>query len=375
MKGALSDIKVLDFSTLLPGPMATLFLAEAGADVIKIERPDRGDDMRHYEPLWGESGINFAMLNRGKKSIAIDLKQASERDRLWPLIRETDVLVEQFRPGVMDRLGLGFDAVSKVKQDIVYCAITGYGQDGPKRDVAGHDLNYIGEAGLLSLGHGPSSRPVVPPALIADIAGGAYPAIVNILLALRERDRSGQACFIDVAMTDGVLPFTYWAMGQGMVGGQWPGNGNGLVTGGSPRYRLYPTSDGQLLAAAPLEDKFWRAFVELIELPEPLRDDRVDPQATIAAVASRVGAKSAAYWLPRIEAADCCCSIVKDVQQAMQDAHFRARGWFEHRLANQAGEEVTALPIPLAPGLRRKPSGAVSAPALGADNDVLDVND
>ena len=151
MSGPLANIRVLDFSTLLPGPMASLFLAEAGAQVIKVERPGRGDEMRTYEPKWGADSINFAMLNRGKKSIALDLKDPTARAQLHPLLETADVVIEQFRPGVMDRLKLGYDDVRKVKPDIVYCAISGYGQTGPRRDVAGHDLNYIGDTGLLAL--------------------------------------------------------------------------------------------------------------------------------------------------------------------------------------------------------------------------------
>ena len=167
----LQGITVLDFSTLLPGPMATLLLAEAGAEVIKIERPGTGDEMRTYEPRWGRDSVNFALLNRGKKSVALDLKNAEERAKIRPLLEKADILVEQFRPGVMARLGLDYETVATINRKIIYCSITGYGQHGPKHDQAGHDLNYIGDAGLLSLSMGPAESPVVPPALIADIAG------------------------------------------------------------------------------------------------------------------------------------------------------------------------------------------------------------
>jgi hypothetical protein len=175
----LEGIRILDFSTLLPGPLATLLLAEAGAEVIKIERPETGDEMRMYHPRWGTDSANFALLNRGKKSVALDLKSDDGRKRLAPLIASADVIVEQFRPGVMSRLGLDYETVSAINPRIVYCSISGYGQTGPARDVAGHDLNYIGDTGLLSLSYGDLERPVVPPALIADIAGGAYPAVMT----------------------------------------------------------------------------------------------------------------------------------------------------------------------------------------------------
>lgn len=187
MTAPLRDIKVLDFSTLLPGPMATLFLAEAGAEVIKVERPGRGEEMRSYLPKWGADSANFNLLNRGKKSIAVDLKDPEQLALLRPLVETADVIVEQFRPGVMQRLGLGYQDVLAINSDIIFCSITGYGQDGPKSKKAGHDLNYIGDSGMLGLSCGTVETPVIPPALIADIAGGTYPAVLNILLALRER--------------------------------------------------------------------------------------------------------------------------------------------------------------------------------------------
>ena len=163
MLGPLRGLKVLDFSTLLPGPMATLFLAEAGAEVIKVERPGSGEDMRYYPPKWGDSSINFSLLNRGKKSIAVDLKNEEERAKLIPLIEEADIIVEQFRPGVMSRLGLDYQAIKSINSKIIYCSISGFGQNGPKKNLAGHDINYIGDAGLLSLSLGSTERPVELP--------------------------------------------------------------------------------------------------------------------------------------------------------------------------------------------------------------------
>ena len=218
----LAGVRVLDFSTLLPGPLATLILAEAGAEVIKIERPGRGDEMRSYVPKFGADSVNFAMLNRGKKSIAIDLKDAAAREALLPLLREADVVVEQFRPGVMDRLGLGYEALAQINPRIIYCAITGYGQTGPRAHVAAHDINYVAESGMLSLAAGEGGAPIVPPALIADIGGGTYPAVINILLALRARDTSGKGCKLDIAMGDNLFTFLYWAMGNGLAAGEWP---------------------------------------------------------------------------------------------------------------------------------------------------------
>ncbi len=362
--GALSGIKVLDFSTLLPGPMATLFLADAGAQVLKIERPETGDDMRAYAPAWGQDGVNFHMLNRGKDSLALNLRDPECRAVLDPLIAEADILIEQFRPGVMQRLGLDYEAVRAINPKIIYCSISGYGQDGPARDEAGHDLNYIARTGLLALSPGTQQAPVVPPALIADIAGGTYPALLNILLALRQRDQTGQGAYIDISMAENLFPFLYWALGEGQVTGQYPGNADSLVTGGSPRYRLYPARDGRFVAVAALEPKFWDAFCTAIDLPDALRDDQADPAATIAGVARRLAARDSTDWKDVLHQADCCCTIVHILSEALEDPQFKARGIFQRTQANLQGERIAALPTPVAPAFRSAP-GSARAPQLG----------
>jgi len=364
----LEGIVVLDFSTLLPGPMATLLLAEAGAEVIKLERPG-GEEMRSYQPRWGRESVNFALLNRGKKSLTLDLKSPGDRRRLKPLLARADVIVEQFRPGVMARLGLAYSDITKINPRVIYCSITGYGQDGPKRDVAGHDLNYIGATGLLALSMGEPERPVVPPALIADIAGGAYPTVINVLLALQQRARTGRGCYLDVAMASNLFAFTYWALGNGLSAEMWPGNGTDRVTGGSPRYRLYPTADGNIVAAAPLEQKFWEEFCDIIALDPPLRDDTRDPAATARAVAAAIRAKTAEEWRERFAGRDCCCSIVATLKQAVADPQFRDR--FRHVLVNELGARIPALPVPIEDDFRAPADRAQSAPALGAHNAEL----
>lgn len=369
--GSLDGIVVLDFSTLLPGPMATLFLAEAGAEVIKVERPESGDDMRGYTPKWGVDSANFNVLNRGKKSIALDLKNEAERAQLRPLIERADVIVEQFRPGVMQRLGLGFDDVAAINPQVIYCSISGYGQSGPKRDAAGHDLNYIGDSGLLALSLGQTQAPVVPPALVADIAGGSYPAVFNILLALRQRDRTGKGAHIDIAMAENVLPFLYWALAEGQATGHWPGNGDALVTGGTCRYRVYPTADDRFVAVAAIEQKFWGRFVQAIGLDELFHDDSIAPKQTTQAVEEIIRSRPAREWREMFAQADCCCSVVQTADEAMRDAHFMARGVFDHELVNEDGATMTAISAPVAAAFRRQGQGVESAPRLGESNDIL----
>jgi crotonobetainyl-CoA:carnitine CoA-transferase CaiB-like acyl-CoA transferase len=290
---------VLDFSTLLPGPLATQMLAQAGAQVISIVRP-RAEEM----PA-------LASLARGKQRIEVDLKNMDDHERLQPLLARADVLVEQFRPGVMRRLGLGYEDVRAANPRLVYCSISGYGQYGPRRGVAGHDINYLAETGLLSLSMGGSAHPVMPPALIADIAGGSYPAVINILLALRERDRTGTGRHLDIAMTDHVFTMML---------------GRSVITSGSPRYRLYPTKDGRVVAVGALEQRFWDEVCELTGLDVELRDDARDPARTADRLAAIIASETADTWARRIAGRDCCCSIVATIDEAMADPHFRARG-------------------------------------------------
>ncbi|MGQ0522091.1 MAG: CaiB/BaiF CoA transferase family protein [Betaproteobacteria bacterium] len=365
----LAGIRVLDFSTLLPGPLATLLLADAGADVIKIERPGTGDEMRSYAPRFGTDSVNFALLNRGKRSIAIDLKAEDAVTRLTPLLEKSDVIVEQFRPGVMARLGLGYEAVAALNPRIVYCSITGYGQSGPRAQQAAHDLNYIAETGLLALSAGADGAPVLPPALIADIGGGAYPAVMNILLALRARDNSGRGCKLDVAMTDNLFAFMYWALGDGLAADRWPQPGKALVTGGSPRYQIYRTRDDQFVAAAPLEAKFWQNFCEAIGLPENVRDDARDPDATRTAVARCIGSRRADEWRAAFSGKDVCCSIVASVKDALADPQIVARHLFDRHVVAD-GKAIPALPLPIAAAFRA-PDGNAGYPALGGTNDLL----
>ncbi|MFL5091804.1 MAG: CaiB/BaiF CoA transferase family protein [Xanthobacteraceae bacterium] len=361
----LSGLLVLDFTTLLPGPLATLMLAEAGAEVIKIERPG-GEDMRAYAPRFDGFSAVFALINRGKESLALDLARENDRARLIPLIERADVLVEQFRPGVMARFGLGYEEVRRLNPRLVYCSITGYGQHGPRAGEAGHDLNYIGNTGLLALQPGPAQAPVVPPALVADIGGGTFPAVINILMALRQRDATGEGCHLDIAMTDAMFTFAWYALALGHATGRFPRPGELPLAGGSPRYQLYPTSDGKLVACAALEQKFWLAFVTAIGLAPDLANDLVDPAAVKAAVAAIIAVETADHWRPLFAAADCCTTVVASLQEALADPHFVERGLFAHTVTGETGRAMPALPMPIAPAFRAPP-GAKPAPRLGTD--------
>jgi crotonobetainyl-CoA:carnitine CoA-transferase CaiB-like acyl-CoA transferase len=355
--GPLAGIKVLDLSTLVPGPLASLILAEAGADVLKVERPGMGDEMRTYVPRLGDASTNFALLNRGKRTVTLDLKDDADRGRALDLAADADVVIEQFRPGVLDRLGLGYAVIAERNPRIVLCSISGFGQSGPSAHRAAHDLNYLADAGILSV-----TEPALPQVLIADIAGGAYPAVMNILMALRQRDVTGHGVHLDVAMSDNVSTLMYWALGEGFAEGRWPAPGSGLVTGGSPRYRLYRTADGATLAAAPLEDRFWSRFCELIDLPEGLRDDQRAPESTTEAVAALIAARTAEHWAAVFEGEDVCCSFVRGLDDAVQDPHVVERGLFDATVTD-GDQEIPALPVPLAPVWRNADRRAYPAQA------------
>ena len=368
LKGSLEGIKVIDFSTLLPGPLASLFLAETGAEVIKIEKPGVGDEIRLSNPQWGEQSVSFSMLNRGKKSLSLDLKDPKNIKILIPILKEADIIIEQFRPGVMKRLGLDYESIKKINQDIIYVSITGYGQYGPKSMLAGHDLNYIGNAGLLSISMGQENDTVVPPALVADIAGGSYPAVINILLALRKRDLNKEGSYIDLSMTENLFPFMFWGLGSGFAHDKWPGNSDGVLSGGSPRYNIYKTSDGSYVAAAPLEDRFWNKFCEAIELPKKFIKMQNDQEKVIHEIKKIIGLQNKNHWVEVFNKADCCCSIVKSIEEAINDNHFKVRKIFENKIINNLGEEIPALPIPVDMQFRKDQKRA-SAPSLGNIND------
>ncbi len=353
---------VLDFTTLLPGPLASLMLAEAGAEVLKIEQRG-GENARRFPPMIGDDSAAFVMLNRGKQSLALDLKDKTDSERLLPLIRRADILMEQFRPGVMARLGLGYEDLRAINPRLIYCSISGYGQSGPRVGEAGHDINYIGNTGLLDLQPGPVDRPVVPPGLMADIAGGSFPAVINILLALRARDQNGQGCHLDIAMTDAMFTFGWAALAIGAATGQYPKPGELWLVGGSPRYQLYPARDGKLVACGALEPKFWAAFTKAIALAAEFIDDKRNPKATRDAVAKIILTRTSDEWRPVFAAADCCATILMPLEEALNDPHFVERGLFDHQAANASGKTIPALPLPISPEFRGKP-GTKKAPSL-----------
>jgi alpha-methylacyl-CoA racemase len=295
---ALEGVNVLDFTSRLPGPLAGLLLAEAGAAVTKIEGP-AGDPLDNALPGWPDASQTYARLNRGKRILRLDLKDERDRASLDPLLEDCDVLLEGFRPGVMARLHLDYARLAPRFPRLIYCSISGYGQTGPEAGRAGHDLTYLAGRGVLSLLAAEQGEAVVPGILLADIAAGSYPAFMNVVLALFERERTGRGTHLDVAMARNLDLFTLGA------------KAGTLFTGGSPRYRIYRTRDGRALAVGALEANFWDAFCACIALPEALRDDARDPAATIRAIEDIVARKDAREWTALLEQYDTCVALLE----------------------------------------------------------------
>ena len=363
----LEGIRVLDFSTLLPGPLASLILAEAGAEVIKIEKPG-GEDMRRNMPqIHGES-VLFAMLNRGKKSIEIDLKKPNAVNKLLPIIESSDIILEQFRPGVMDKLGLGWSVIKAKNPKVVYCAITGYGQTGPKKDVAAHDINYVAESGLLSLSTDKNGSPIIPITQIADIAAGSYPAVMNILLALFRAKLSNKGSYIDISMTDNLFPLMWMGLSLGLTTGKFPEGNELILNGSSARYNLYKTKDNGFIALGALEDKFWNRFCTVFNVPDYIRKNSTNP-SSIKSVADIIAEKDT-IELSKIleEEKDICCSVVPNIPKALTSDQIKSRNLFEN-IVNIGDAKISSVPMPIVPDLKTKE--AQSAPLLGAHNDLL----
>ena len=261
--GILNGLKILDFTTLLPGPFATMMLADMGADVIKVESPDRVDLVKHLGPMDGEVSALFGQLQRSKRSLALDLKQAEAREVVYKLVQEYDIVIEQFRPGVMERLGIGYEKLKEIKPDIIYCSITGYGQTGPLRNRAGHDINYLAIAGAASYSSRKNQAPVPAGIQVADLAGGSMPAVIGILAAIYHRKNTGEGQFIDISITDAVFSLNTMFGSGYLVGGIEPEAESHLLNGGS-YYDYYETLDHRYFSVGSLEPQFQARLCQLI---------------------------------------------------------------------------------------------------------------
>ncbi|QHS09466.1 CaiB/BaiF CoA-transferase family protein [Sinimarinibacterium sp. NLF-5-8] len=389
----LEGIRILDLSRLLPGPFCSLYLAQMGAEVIKIEEPQGGDYARGM-------GQMFALVNRGKKSVTLDLRNAQDREAFLTLADSADVILESFRPGVMDKLGCGYQTLRARNPRLVYAAITGYGQNGPYRDWAGHDMNYLAYAGVLDQIGNAGHRPAISNVQIADLAGGALTCAMGILAAVIGAQKSGQGTMVDVSMMEGAMALQPIALAALREDGEIPARGAGILTGALPNYQVYRCRDGQYLAVGALEPKFFIRMLTVIgnDLPAPLRAllpkksagrsaggktrssdknpfGKLDKLFGNAKRARMVGApirlalaglfmtRTRDQWAALLADQDACVAPVLRLDEALHDPQVRARQLIE----DDGGKPAFGLPIkfdhPRAP--------LPPAPALGADTESV----
>ena len=332
-QGPLAGIRVLDLSRLLPGPLAAKMLADMGAEVLKIEDPNALDEVRHYPPFVADSrqSAYYLALNAGKKSLTLDLRNDNDRTHFLALVQTADVVLESFRPGVLAKLGLDYAALKPLNPRLVMVSLTGYGQQSPYKTQAGHDLNYMALSGLLSLNRQADGKPVVPNVQIADVAGGAYMAVSACLAALLHREKTGQGDWVDVAMSDGLLPLLSLAMAEYRASGVVPQNGQTALSGALPNYNVYECADGKWVALGALEPKFWARFCQAVARPQWLNciiPHRAETRQTTAEVAVLFATQPRAYWLAMAAQHDMCLSAVNDLSEVCAEPHFIERGMF-----------------------------------------------
>jgi alpha-methylacyl-CoA racemase len=356
--GALDGVRVLDLTRLLPGPIASLVLADLGATVDKLEDPNGGDYARvSGPPIAGQSAL-FHALNRGKRSIILDLKNPAGVEALRQLVPHYDVLFEQFRPGVLERLGVGHQTLLEINPRLIVCALTGYGQSGPLRNRAGHDLNYLARAGLLGIQGPASGLPQIPGFQLADVSGGLW-SVIAILAALRERERTQHGSILDIAMLDSVIAFAAPTFAR-LLGNETLERGAEMLTGGIAPYAVYATKDGQAMTLAALEPKFLERFCKshAIEYDLMLLLTPGAHQAELKeSFAGVLRSKTRAEWQAWNEEHDCCLEPVLSPQELLQDPQLQARGVF---VSVPAGSEtvgefrtpVTPRELPIQPAPR-----------------------
>lgn len=359
----LHGVRVLDLTRLLPGAFATLMLAELGAEIVKVEDPTGGDPTRGLPPTLDGHGLYHRLLNRGKQSVALDLRSASARATLERLIDSADVVIESYRPKTARAVGVSAEQTRASRPRLIHCAITGYGQHGPYAERPGHDLNYVAEAGLLDADRPHASD--LPRMFIADVGGGAMSAVAAILAALFARERSGEGASLDISMFDAAV---YWLMlpaAPELIDHGADARGELPTFGDHACYNLYETRDGRRMALGALEPKFWRGFCDAIDRPDLAARQHTDPddqRRLIDVVRSVFRERTSAEWLEHFHAREVCLSPVNTARDVLADQHVAARG----------------LVVPVHAGVRAfrapfvaQPADLSPAPELGADTDAV----
>lgn len=368
----LNGVRVLDLTRLLPGPYASLLLADFGADVIKIEEPNLGDYARLYEPKFTHSSAMFHSLNRNKRSVALNLKNEEDKKIFLDLVRSADVLLESFRPGVMARLGLGYEDLKEVNAKLIYCAITSYGQSGPYKDVPGHDINFLSFSGLLNLQGEKGGRPILSPVQIGDIGGGSLMATIGILLALIDARKTGKGQFIDISMLDGTISCMQAILPEYLTMNKELPRGEHLLNGGRACYQIYETKDSRFLSVGVLEFKFWEEFCRVIDKKEliPYHEAPDEEQMKmINEIQASIEEKTLQEWEQLFEHVDACVSPILTLEEMLDHPQIKHRQMIEEVYHPQAGVmRQIANPIKLS---RAKVKTFRQAPSLGENNEEI----
>tara|TARA_R110002072_G_scaffold172728_3_gene326995 strand:- start:14875 stop:16053 length:1179 start_codon:yes stop_codon:yes gene_type:complete len=347
----LKGLKILDFSTLLPGPYATQLLADMGAEVLRIEAPKRPDLLKLMPPMVGKVSAAHATINRNKKSLALDLKHPEAKTIIEALLAEYDIIVEQFRPGVMAKLGLGFDSLKDKHPKLIYCSITGYGQTGPLKNKAGHDINYLALSGLASYSGRQETGPVLSGTQIADIAGGSHHAVMAVLASVIERANTGKGQYLDISMSDAAFALNTMFGASALVGEKDPGYGTEMLNGGL-FYDYYKTSDDRYLSIGSLEPAFVISLLKHLGLESYLvkiANQKLDNQSQIKKVISdKIAEKTFDQWTKEFSELDACVEPVLSINEAAAHPHFIQRNMLCEAI-DQNGHKIkqinTALPF------------------------------
>jgi crotonobetainyl-CoA:carnitine CoA-transferase CaiB-like acyl-CoA transferase len=365
----LAGVRVLDLTRLLPGPFATMVLADLGADVIKVEEPGEGDWLRNLPPLAGEASGAFHALNRNKRSLVLDLRRAEGAAAFLRLARSADAVIESFRPGVMDRLGIGWEALRRENPRLVLCSISGYGQDGPYAQRAGHDLGYCALAGVIAA-IGTPDAPVAPGVQVADVAGGAWPAAAGILAALVGRTARGEGAHVDVSMTEGALALLTLPLGIAWSRGTPIARGRELLGGGAAYYAVYRTKDGRFVTLAALEPRFFAAFCEGVGRPDLVVRQLAEPQDALRAeLAAIFAARTRDEWAAFAAAHDACVAPVLEGDEPRADPQLRARGAFVEVPTPWEGRAMPGVACPIR--VRGEVAPLRPAPHIGEHSDEV----
>ncbi len=351
----LAGLKVLDFTTLLPGPYATQLLADMGAEVLRIESPTRPDLVKFMPPFVGTGkdkvSAAHATLNRNKQSMTLDLKNDNAKEIVHKLLQEYDIVIEQFRPGVMQRLGLDFASLQKIQPKLIYCSITGYGQTGPLKDRAGHDINYLALSGLASFSGRAETGPVLSGTQIADIAGGSHHAVMAIMAAVIERSSSGNGQYLDISMSDAALALSTMFGASALVSGKDPQYGEEMLNGGL-FYDYYETADQRHLSIGSLEPVFAAQLLALLELEDwkdRIADQSLATQQQLkAAISDKIKTQSLSSWQEKFAKVDACVEPVLTMNEAFSHPHFVERGMITQAVDgndNEIPQINSALPF------------------------------